>query len=185
MKKLVLIAAVFAAVASVNVSAQVYAGATVGATDYNLDCSGVTSCDTKGTGFKMLIGYQISPNIGLEASYFDLGKISGKEMGVNINGGATGVDFAAVGRVQLGHDFGLFARLGVANIEGKITGTQGTNSTTLKHTSTQPVFGVGATYNINTTLRVRAEVEQRRAKVIRDGDSVNVTSYSIGLENSF
>lgn len=185
MKKSILIAAVFAAATSVNASAQVYAGATVGSSRYDLDCAGVTSCKTGGTALKVLAGYQVTPLFALEATYFDLGKISGKELGFDVSGGATGVDFSGVARMQLTQDIGMFARVGIAHVEGKITGKMGTKSETFKHSSTQPVFGVGSTYNINKNLRVRAEFEMHRAKVARDGDTVRVANYSLGLENSF
>ena len=185
MNKKIIAAAIFAIAASINAQAQIYAGATVGVSSYNVDCSGLTECKTKGTAFKVLAGYQVTPLFGLEASYFDLGHASAKERDVTFKGGATGVDFAAVLRMQLNQDFGLFSRFGVAKIESTESATFNTLSFTRKYSSTQPVFGIGATYQINKTLRVRTEIEARRAKVAENSDNLKGTSYSIGLENAF
>lgn len=180
-----IIAAALLTIAAAGAQAQVYVGATVGASSYNLDCSGADQCDTKDSAFKVLAGYQITPMFAMEASYFDLGKATGREDGINVKGGATGIDVAAVLRMPLSPEVNVFAKLGVASVDGKVTGTYEGKSATFKHSSTQPVFGVGATYNITPTLRLRAEVETRRAKIIADGDSIKVTNYSIGIDNSF
>ncbi len=78
LKRLLAASAVTAALAfSAAASAQGYLGTSIGQSDFDLDCTGLTSCDTKDTGWKVFGGHMFTPNLGIEGAYVDFGKATG------------------------------------------------------------------------------------------------------------
>lgn len=72
MKK-ALFAAALAAACGVA-SAQGYAGALIGLSQFDVDCGGL-SCDKSDTAFKVYGGYEVAPGFAVEVGYADFGKI--------------------------------------------------------------------------------------------------------------
>ena len=77
---------------------------------------------------------------------------------------ASGFNVAAVGILPVNESFSLFGKLGV--IDGKVeetvsaTGPGGSANASEKTTKWKGNYGVGATYNINKQVGVRAEYER-------------------------
>lgn len=179
--------------AGANVSAQtapsqVYVGGTVGQAKWMDDCKGTTTCDTTSNAYKLVAGYNVDKNFAFEASYFSLGKISatatsGSTTG-RIEAKATGFELAGVVKQNFTEDFGGFAKLGLARISADATANvPGVMFASQDTSSTQPVLGLGVTYNMTKELALRAEFETRRVKLGADKDTVR--NFSVGMQYSF
>lgn len=169
-------------------TSQMYVGATVGQAKWNDDCKGTTSCDTTSNAYKLVGGYNVDKNFALEASYFSLGKISATVKSGSVtgyaDGKATGFELAGVVKHNFTDEFGGFAKMGLARVSATANANvPGVLSETQDTTSTQPVFGLGLTYNMTKELAVRTEFESRRVKLGSDKDRVN--NFSVGMQYSF
>ena len=167
-----------------SASAQYYAGATVGQARWNGDCSGTTSCKTTDTAFKVLGGYNIdNTNWGVEASYFNLGKVTVSDGALKGEIKGSGVDLSGVYRASFNNQWGGFAKLGIAYVKGEVEASLGSAHASQSTNSTQAVVGAGVTYAFDKNISVRAEVESRKVEV--PNSSGNVTNFNIGLQFAF
>ena len=109
MKKILLAAALVASCGLA--SAQGYAGALIGMSQFSIDCP-VASCDKSDTAFKIYGGYEVSDGIAVEVGYTDFGTL-GVGTGGKIDVSALSVvgafrfplsaDLTGVGRLGLGY----------------------------------------------------------------------------------
>lgn len=187
MNKRFIAAAIVALSACANASAQIYVGASVGGSSVDLDCAGATSCDKTDTAFSLRAGYQVTPLLGMEVNYFNLGKATISDTSVPVTGDlkGQGVDLVGTVRTQFNEQFGVFAKAGLSYVSGKTSLSSpvyGNGSDTTN--SVQGVYGVGATYKITPALRVRVEADMHRVKIVA-GEKGNVTAVTLGLEHSF
>jgi OmpA-OmpF porin, OOP family len=152
---------------------QFYIGGSVGKSDFD-DGNAVPDLITSGTvdgsdtGLKIFGGYQFNKNLALELSYVDLGKASysGTFLGAPVTGGSvdtTGLNFSVVGILPLNPSFELFGKVGFFMWEAQARDTTGGVPFSGKEDGTDVSFGIGASYNINKNLSVRAEWEQFKA----------------------
>jgi OmpA-OmpF porin, OOP family len=136
-----------------------YGGVSLGTSDID-NCSG----DCGDTGIKILGGYQVTPTVGVEVAYIDLGKFNN-----NVRASALGV--SAVGKLPLQNNFSLFGRLGLNN--ARIKGNGGSDS------SVELGYGIGAAYAYSPTVDFRAEWERIAF------DSVDGSLLSVGVVMKF
>lgn len=168
-------------------AADLYAGASIGRSDYRIDTTGATSVDTKDTAGKIFVGATITPHLGVEAVLFDLGRTSGSVVvpgvgtvnaSARVRGiGVSGVLSAPVGPVS------LFAKAGIANVRASAetsvsTGLPGSES------AWQPTLGFGVSYPIATQFAVRGEWERVRTR-FPGGEKDNVDLLSVGVSYRF
>jgi OmpA-OmpF porin, OOP family len=138
-----------------------YAGAGVGQVKIKADDEGFDADDT---GFKVFGGYSFNEYFAVEAAYFDGGKPDdnvdfGIGTPVNIEADASGFNLSAVGRLPLGEAFSLFAKLGYASYDVKLTARVNNVSFSDKLNDEDLSYGVGAAYNFGQSFQVRAEYE--------------------------
>mgnify|MGYP000017645340 CR=1 FL=1 len=190
---------IFAAGSLFNAAfAQGYVGASIGQSDYKIDCAGLTTCDTKDTGYKLFGGYMFTPNLGIEGGWVDLGKATGSgTLDVAIPDGivlvpasaelkSSGLFLAGIAAAPIGSG-SVFAKVGLSNLktELNVTALGASAGTSTRHTDV--FYGVGAGYNFTKNFGVRAEWERFRIKY---GDGVdefkdNVDLLSIGVTYRF
>jgi OOP family OmpA-OmpF porin len=150
--------------------------------------TGITRDDTD-NAYRVFLGYQFNRNVGVEASYFNLGKFNYQATTSNggmlngdtkIQGG--GVD--VVGTLPLSDTWSLLGRVGgqFAKTRNVFTGT-GTTFTAVPTPSARQFnykVGAGVQYTVSPHFLVRGEAEQYRT---RDGiggnDRVQVFSMSL------
>jgi OmpA-OmpF porin, OOP family len=160
-------------VAAPQAMGQFYLGGSVGKSDFD-DGNAVPDLITSGTvdgsdsGFKIFGGYQFNKNLALELAWVDLGKASysGTFLGAPVTGGSvdtTGLNFSVVGILPLNPSFELFGKIGFFTWEANARDTTGGVPFSGKADGTDVSFGIGASYNINRNLSVRAEWEQFKA----------------------
>ena len=117
--------------------------------------------------FKILGGYQINRNFGVELGYTDFGKVSAAP-GIDVKGNA--IELVGVGTLPLNDKFSLLGKLGFAMGEFKGGGASAD--------STELTYGIGAQYNLSPVLGLRAEYQIYTD--VGDGASdVNVMSIGI------
>ncbi len=139
--------------------------------DQGFSCSGNESS----TGWKVFAGYEISRNLAVEGGYVDFGKFQTSASGTiflqpgTVTGSVKGSGFSldAVGTLPFGKAFGLFGRIGVlawsldATAHRAAPGTPYDGATSGGSASgTSVEFGVGAKYDFNKNLGVRAEFQK-------------------------
>lgn len=175
---LISIAAAFSATAM----AQGYIGVAAGQSDFKVDCSGTSSCDTNDTGGKVYGGFMYTPNFGVEISYFDLGKAkaAGTDPDLGIYSGSVKTDGFGLFAVALApiDNFSVFAKLGIASTKTKIdvsSSLLGSDSESKRQTDF--AWGLGAGYEFTKNFGARLEFERFRIKLAdekKDADFVSL-----------
>ena len=148
------------------------------------------------------IGYMLSPNLGIEASYLSLGSLDYSAAGtlasanpasavnVDVTLKSSGPALAVVGVLPMSNIWSVNARLGA--YEGKtktsFVSTVATDTTSGKESdkSTSVMGGVGATVAVTNFLLIR--VDYLRIQRLKDslfGRTFNVNLLSAGLEFAF
>ena len=181
-----------------------YGGASVGRSAATIDdaritkglaVQGATSSTIddhdRGTGYKLFGGYQLTPNIGVEAGYFDLGHVGYTATTVPAgtltgNMRVKGLDLDLVGTVPLFGGLSALGRVGVTSVRASDSfGTTG--AVRLPYASANPSqrsagvkVGLGVMYDITDSLAVRAEAERYRLKDAV-GHRGNMDLFSVGL----
>jgi len=129
------------------------------------------SIDDTDTSFDLFLGYAITPNISAELGYVDLGKytldasgtVFGTSTPVALNGDikAKGWTMSAVGTLPLQPSFSLLGRFGffIWNVDISVNASSGSLSGSASDSAsgTDPLFGIGAQWNVNKNLGLRGE----------------------------
>ena len=120
-----------------------YAGGSVGQSGTSLDT--VTLSKKSDTAFSLLGGYKINPNLGVEAEYVNLGKISAAGWSADISAIAA----TAVVAIPIYTDFAFYGKLGFART------SLGYATNGISASRTTATFGLGAQFKIDPSLGVR------------------------------
>ena len=200
MKKIIMGAALAASLLSTQVIADtgVYVGADFQAVKYDTGISNLTGTaklDEKDSGYKLLVGYNFTKNFGVEAHYADFGEasisgnagdrftIDGTTLQFNQTGkitvGAKSIGLAAVGRTELGSDFGAFIKAGLHKAELEYGVAAATASASSTDSKTKVFGAIGIDYAITPQFLVSTELNMYK---FEDGD---LTGVSLGLRYKF
>ncbi|PXX47830.1 porin family protein [Undibacterium pigrum] len=183
-KKIIALALAISSLLMVTTAnAQFYAGATIGQARWNMDCAATSRCKTSDTSFNVLSGYNFNANWGLEGSYYDLGTVKATIYGMDAEMKASGIDLAGTYRAQLGNNWGLFTKLGLAYSKGEATATFNNVRGTSNKNSAQALVGVGATYTFTPNFAARAEISSRKVDFV--GGDGNITNFNVGVQALF
>lgn len=153
-----------------------------------------STLSTHDTGYKVQLGYQFNPNWAVEGGYVDLGKTTYSATytggAATVSAKATGWNVAAVGMLPIDNAFALFGKLGViygkVEVNASATGPGGAASASDSAAKWKPNYGIGATYNFNKNMAVRAEYEQFNK--LGDSSTIgtsNVDLFSVGIAVKF
>ncbi len=141
------------------------------------------SCKNTDTAFRGSVGYQVNPNWGVEASYGKHGEFKASGSGITVSGTATGFQFSAVGSLPVSDVVALTGKLGVALTEGEVVNTLNYSASA---NNTTVAYGIGARYNINKTVAVRAQYEDLgKIKYVNTGPGYKLTILSFGAVFGF
>lgn len=157
-------------------------GCSGGASFYDVDCAGTTSCDKNDTSFKLYGGYNINPNFAIECGYTSLGKASASIGTLRADLKASGFEIAGVGKFPAAQNLELFVKLGLSVMTGEAM-IFGPVSGTAEEDSAELLAGFGLSYNINKQTAVRAEYETRNVKF--PGDKATVGNFTVGVTFNF
>ena len=181
-----------------------YGGASVGRSAATIDDERITrglavqglattglDDDDRDTGYKVFGGYQFTPNLGVEAGYFDLGNFSYRARtspAGTLNGDIRlkGLNLDLVGTLPLAGRLSALARVGVTTVRASDAFTA-TGAVRMPYASASPSerstglkAGLGLMYDVTDSLAVRAEVERYRVKDAV-GNRGDVDLLSVGL----
>lgn len=160
--------------------------------------AGLTSTfDDKDTGYKLQLGYKLTPNWAIEGGYVDLGKFkysasfTGPVAGTaSAEAKATGWNIAAIGALPINDQFTVFGKLGFVDakveLSASASGSGATASGGESSTKVKPNYGIGATYNFDKAWGLRAEWE--RYSKLGDEDKTgesDVDFISLGIVYNF
>jgi OOP family OmpA-OmpF porin len=168
--------------------AQAYAGASIGQSRVDLDCTGADSCDKTGTAFKLFGGYMFTPNLGVEGAYYNQGKatVSGTDAVLgNVTGEFKGDGFGLYGVAVAPFDqFSVFGKLGVVSSKIKVTATSSNLGTASDSESkTKIAWGIGGGYDFSRNLGARLEFERVRVEFMDEKTDVDLIT--VGLVYRF
>jgi OmpA-OmpF porin, OOP family len=140
----------------------------------NLGQSDVDELGEKDTSFKILGGYQINRNFGVELGYTDFGKVDSG--GVTFKG--TAIELVGVGSLPINDKFSVFGKLGFAMGDGEASG----GGVTVSDDSVEVTYGIGVKYNITPVFGVTAEYQ---AYPDFANGATDVSVFSIGVVYRF
>jgi len=139
--------------------------------DAAVGTSGVP-CDESDIAFRGSIGYQVMPNLAVEAGYGDYGTAVATDGIDSIKGEVTSFQISAVGSYPIDKAFSITGKLGMAMSTAKITSTfVGVGGET---DETDLVFGAGVLYNVNESIGIRGQFER-----INNGDAIDLLSAGV------
>ena len=137
-----------------------YVGGSVGQATIDTSCPATNACDDKDTAFRIFGGMEMNEYLSMEVGYIDLGKanIYGATNGTVETNGMT---MHMVGTYSISPSFLLIARGGMNILNLEVNGTiAGTPNNNVGDTDVVWSFGLGAQYNLNKSIGVRAEWER-------------------------
>jgi OmpA-OmpF porin, OOP family len=117
----------------------------------NIGLADVDEAGDDDMSFKILGGYQINRNWGVELGYSDFGKVS--TLGQTFTG--TAWELVGVGTLPINDKFSVFGKLGFAMGEGEESGPLGSGS----EDSTELTYGIGVKYNLTPAFGITAEYQ--------------------------
>ncbi len=166
--------------------------------------SGTSTLKKSSFAFGGIIGYQFIPEIAVEASYTDLGKIRYHSTDVvagqfnafaDLDGKAKGPTVSVIGALPLTPQWEVYVRAGI--IFSKVTldatvslsrngGSTGAGSDSQSANSVDPLAGVGLAWKPYKQLKIRAEYT--RYSNVGDKDKtgeINIDTFNVGVTYAF
>ncbi len=138
-----------------------YAGGHIGQATAKDSCDNVAgpgvSCDDEDTAWKILGGYQLNRNLGIEVGYTDLGEVSASGPGGTASVEAKALELVGVGSLPLGERFSVYGKAGVYRGETDATASTALLTGSFSETNNDLTFGVGARYDLTRNIALRAE----------------------------
>lgn len=144
--------------------------------------------DKQDTAWGLTLGYDINPNLAVEAGYVNLGSMGYQS---NATGGAVtgslksqGLTLAAKGSLPLANGFTAYGKVGLIDARTDLR-TSGLSTTNTREYSVEPLVGLGVSYDI--TPKVATNVEWTHYSDL-GGASTSEASYntlSVGLRYKF
>jgi OOP family OmpA-OmpF porin len=178
MKKVLFAAALVAACGVA--SAQGYAGALIGLAQVSTNSSAGESVDDTSTGFKVYGGYEVAPNLSVEVGYASLGKSKVKASGVDVEFKSTAFSVVGAYRFPLAAEFGGVARLGLASVNGKVTGSSSTVSVSESKSKIALYAGLGLEYDIAKDIKAVAAFDLTKTDFEFRGATDSATTFLLG-----
>ncbi len=144
-----------------------YGAVDVGQTTFKDGCEGTLpgeTCKDTDTVLRGSIGYQLNPNLAVEASYANYGAAEFNDnAGLTASLSATGFQFSAVGSWPIADALSLTGKLGLALTKGEGKAAETTPGIEFTYSNdddnTTLAWGIGARYDINQSVAVRAQYE--------------------------
>ena len=155
-----------------------YAGGNVGASDFG-GCPGFASCDTRDVGYRLFGGLQLTPIIGAEFGYADLGKTSASVAAISGSTKARGLTAHAIGSWPVFDRTSIFGKLGLIYGESRVSGGFGSR----KDRGTKLAYGAGVRYAITDAVDLSGEWERYRFQTVGGGSDVDL--FSVGVRVKF
>ena len=162
--------------------AHLYLAADAGAGHFHASCPSGHSCDSGGTGYDAMLGYELGHGISVEGGYASFGDrtISNDKQTQRIRAGGPTLGIASI--LPINPDWGLDFRLGMTDVTARRTVT-GTSPTSDDKAKKEGYYGIGTDYALTGHLRVTLGLTGSRA--VWHGGSARVHNLGLGLRGDF
>lgn len=189
MKRLFTASILAASLASGAAFAQVgpYVGASVGQSNYSIDCVG--TCDKTDIGMKLFGGYMFTPMLGVEMDYgwYGTAKVNTQIGNTNVlaEGKSDGFSGFLIGQYPI-ENFRLFGKLGFARLNTSVDARSASGvpvNVDNNDASFEFAWGIGGTWMVNKQLGIRAEYEARKFQFESENNTLGF--FSIGAQYHF
>ncbi|MFL6718398.1 MAG: outer membrane beta-barrel protein [Burkholderiaceae bacterium] len=165
-----------------------YVGGNLGKSNFKFKCSDGVSCSEPSVNFKLLAGYQFSPNFAVEGAYLDFGTIKASVEDFRAKARVHSFTLAGLGIIPLSNEAKLFGKIGLHHSRGKldIDFPDGYGSSSSSDHKTGLLLGAGLQYDFTGNLAGRVEYERLNFgsdSLISDRN--NIGMFSVGLLYKF
>ncbi len=116
--------------------------------------------DKQDTAYGLTLGYDLNPNLAVEAGYVNLGSLGYQS---NATAGAVtgsvksqGFTLAAKGTLPLANGFSAYGKLGLIDARSDLR-TSGLSTTNTREYSVRPMLGLGVSYDITPQVATQLE----------------------------
>jgi OOP family OmpA-OmpF porin len=134
----------------------IYFGARAGYTYNEKSCmDSAFNCDHTDIGYGIFSGYQFNRSVALELSFNDLGDSIAEYPNIQLKGKSRETDLALKLSHNLNDKTQLYAKLGAAYWDGKVTGQQ----PVLEHSDMRWLLGAGVEYSLSSRWSARFEYQ--------------------------
>lgn len=147
----------------------VYIGGSLGTSSVDSFCDGQSNCDDSDMGWKVFAGYDFSERIAFEVGYNSLGEMQSSTKKTKV----TGYELAAVGKMPLNDQIGLFGKAGLFRWEAK--------NDDGKRSAFDIMFGAGVDYKLNGNMSVRGEWERFNDIETKSNETSDIDMLSLGF----
>lgn len=165
-----------------------YVGGNLGKSDFKGDCDAGFSCSNPSVNFKLLAGYQFSPNFAVEGAYANFGTVKASNDMLKVKARLHSFTLAGVGIIPLSNEVQVFGKLGLHHSRVKLdvdSSYEGESGSDSGH-KTGLLLGAGLQYDFTRNLAGRFEYERLNfgsAALSTDKNNLNV--FSLGLLYKF
>ena len=162
--------------------AETYFGVELGSSDAKEWCAQRgSSCDKTGSPWRVFGTNYFSPNIGIEAGYIDLGKITDKDAVSDTKVEARAGELLALIAYRA-RSASIFAKVGAYYAGTKMTVSTGGSASSTTESNGGLVYGLGAQVDVSSRFAVRGDWH-RYAKVggPTTGGDTDIDAFLIGI----
>ena len=131
-----------------------YGGAGIGLTQIEDEDQGISFKDNP-MGWRLLAGYDVNDNFGIEGSYINSGTAEDTVLGENVEAELSAFTLSIVGLLPVSDSAKLFARIGFYSGEQEVT-VQGV---TFDDDEDGAVVAAGVRFNTSDVFAIRGELE--------------------------
>jgi OOP family OmpA-OmpF porin len=169
-------------------STSFYVGGSLGKSNFKSQCDTGVSCSDPSVNFKLLAGYQFSPNFAVEGAYLDFGTIKASVEDFKMKARLHSFTLAGLGIIPLSNEAQLFGKIGMHYSRGKvdIDFPYGYGSSSSSGHKTGLLLGAGLKYDFTKDLAGRVEYERLNfGSDTLSTDRNSIGMFSVGLLYKF
>lgn len=182
-KRALAVAAFAASMVSGGAMAQAYVVGGIGTSNADIDCAGTTSCDNSDTAFKIVGGYSFANGFAAELGYMDFGTATASAFGANAEFKASGFTIGGAYQAAFTPQWGANFRFGIADTKTKISGSiPGLGSASDSENTTQPYFGIGATYALTKNTRLGLSADFSRGEYQGEQADLRAITFNVRFD---
>lgn len=163
-------------------SAHVYLAADAGPGHFHASCPASHQCDSSGTGYDAVLGYELGHGISLEGGYSAFGDDTVQNAKQSQRIHAEGPTLGMASALPITPAWGLDFRLGLINMAAHRTIT-GTGAGSDERTKLEGYYGLGTDYAVTDRLRITLGLNGSRTAW--HGGSARVHNLGLGLHGDF
>jgi OOP family OmpA-OmpF porin len=171
---------------SATALAQTWIGAELGSSDAKDFCKELgSSCDKTGTPWRIFGGTYVTPNVGIEAGYIDLGRMTASDTASDLKLESRAGEVLGLLAFRA-RQASIFAKAGGYYALTKLTAVSGGLTTRRTENNAGLVYGAGAQVNFTPNIGVRGDW-QRYAKVgnTATGGETDINTFLLGVVWNF